>query len=536
MATVPPAAITAAPFPAAQWPANEYLFKKYHNYTVQLRQADLQRLYAAKCIEVNGLPPCDLTNPIHPLFQAGRFHGFSAAQYAVLRPAVLLASRFVTEDNYMGFWTRMYNGQSGIIGPGTAGPETIYIPPVAGQTPPVLLANTRQALVNLSTRLMFRCWDPAMDAARPFVEGEAFADADDWNCKRHQALHKGTLCGTCTYCVTGSEFRCPICNETTYRMKKCTKAVLMGILTNRGIAYNPRATKDQLVQLAENDDQTRYPTVPNFQTTNAQISDLRVGLRHEVLEYTNAVISGARWTPSEEARFMFSLATTLVHETVHQFWDFRSRRCFRCDLWNEPWWSPQDELRDLRVNPKPELGESWEAWAFGSLRAWPGKIHERPGQAMPSVSQRCQWLCVGETVNGGRGHPDGVLRYDYVLPVEYYNSWFREATWMRIRNLGRVPGRPDFAGAVIMRQIAERLTTHGSDVYDLWKSRISRYTYAQLVAAGGFNNGPVLFLHGNRGLAANKAARAGRLRRAKERRSVARKREDARRKVIRILG
>ena len=216
------------------------------------------------------------------MFQAGRFESrrtqdnprvniaFTPIQYAAILLAVLLASRFVTEDSYMPFWTRVYHEQPKPIAADDTGPWVIQQAYVLGQTSPIVLANNRQALIDLSTRLTFRCWEPDYDAARPLVEGECFFDDDDWDCKRHSAIHVGSpRCGTCAYCIAGRDFRCLICNRTRYRRKSCTKAVLMRILTERHLAFDRNARKAQLVQQVETDDLTRFPVAAVHRTTNA---------------------------------------------------------------------------------------------------------------------------------------------------------------------------------------------------------------------------------------------------------------------------
>jgi hypothetical protein len=67
-------------------------------------------LHEKGCVEVRNILSMTLTNAIHAIFPAAKFESLSAAGYAEIRPAVTLASRFITEPEYLGFWTHLGTG------------------------------------------------------------------------------------------------------------------------------------------------------------------------------------------------------------------------------------------------------------------------------------------------------------------------------------------------------------------------------------------------------------------------------------------
>lgn len=81
-----------------------------HKGKINLRK--FRKLWAARCIEVDNLPAPNLTNPIHPVFAINNFSGtLDTAQYASVSQALILASRFITDPVYLGFWVRLCTGQ-----------------------------------------------------------------------------------------------------------------------------------------------------------------------------------------------------------------------------------------------------------------------------------------------------------------------------------------------------------------------------------------------------------------------------------------
>jgi hypothetical protein len=279
----------------------------------------LGELYDRGCVEVTGLPACNLTNPVHDLYLQAAFQGFTDEEYEFIRPAVLLASRLVSEHEYMGFWTHMYSGQT--VHHGTAGWQRIETPATQTQTTAQLLIDARAALNDMATRMTFFCWDGALDSATPGLCAESFANADDFTCKRHRSLNKNASCGTCSTCTSMRDHaRCFVCRDTCYDLARYTKGFLEDLLDARGIDHDDLRLKPELVYALEMHDRKNHPLPAVFAASDAQLYDLRVGLRNEVIVHIREAVQGNRWCDSEELRFQFALATTLVHETVHQFW------------------------------------------------------------------------------------------------------------------------------------------------------------------------------------------------------------------------
>jgi hypothetical protein len=55
-----------------------------------------------------------------------------------------------------------------------------------------------------------------------------------------------------------------------------------------------------------------------------------------------------------------------------------------------PYWSRDDPREDFDSQEGPELGNSWELWAFGSLAMSDGKVREQGDPVRPNIFQRCQ--------------------------------------------------------------------------------------------------------------------------------------------------
>lgn len=183
------------------------------------------------------------------------------------------------------------------------------------------------------------------------------------------------------------------------------------------------------------------------------------------------------WSATQHMRFHFSLAATLVHELVHAFWLFVSRRCWRC-FDSEPWWS-QDEHETSFGTEMPELGNSWEYWAFGARVPQVATLSEGEPKSMnANVLQKGLWSFVWSTPGAG-----WALDHDIVLPASWIHKWFREEMWQRIADEGRVKGRPGFEDAVILRETLVGKVP-GSKVR-VCRSTVEEYSHAELVERGG---------------------------------------------------
>jgi len=75
--------------------------------TGRMSRALYSDLNRGRYIEVQQVLKMTLENPIHSLFRREAFLDLSNAEYDAIRPAVTLASRYISEDAMMGFWTRM---------------------------------------------------------------------------------------------------------------------------------------------------------------------------------------------------------------------------------------------------------------------------------------------------------------------------------------------------------------------------------------------------------------------------------------------
>ncbi|KAF2654008.1 hypothetical protein K491DRAFT_680047 [Lophiostoma macrostomum CBS 122681] len=72
----------------------------------------MEKLQAAGCAEVDDLDPVNLTNDIHPMFARERFsqNQLTEAEYQFIRPALQLASKFLTAPAMMDFWNHICHG------------------------------------------------------------------------------------------------------------------------------------------------------------------------------------------------------------------------------------------------------------------------------------------------------------------------------------------------------------------------------------------------------------------------------------------
>jgi hypothetical protein len=106
-----PAAI-ARLYPAAEMlpfsKISQYLdFRLDDKSTGKMSTATYQELHRRNCIQVEGFLPMDLQNPIHEIFRRERLIGIEGGEYNRLEPALKLTSRFITEPEYLKFFTHI---------------------------------------------------------------------------------------------------------------------------------------------------------------------------------------------------------------------------------------------------------------------------------------------------------------------------------------------------------------------------------------------------------------------------------------------
>jgi len=208
-----------------------------------------------------------------------------------------------------------------------------------------------------------------------------------------------------------------------------------------------------------------------------KLQDMRIGL-HADLKKHLVDAEKENWTYCEEVRFQSSVAATLVHELTRAFWAFAQKRCWNC-FKEEPWFSKTETRRT-----KPEIGESWEHWAFGTRVPTPGRVKMHAREELSNLFSMHQWSYVVATEDApeSRSALDAV-QHDFVLPVEYINSRFLESTWANIARKGKVAGRPNHNDTVIVKH-----EPHKTKANNTWGSRactIADYTYQELIAMGG---------------------------------------------------
>ncbi|KAF2831730.1 hypothetical protein CC86DRAFT_367023 [Ophiobolus disseminans] len=313
-----------------------------------------------------------------------------------------------------------------------------------------------------------------------FRVGEMFPDPHNRDCRKHQAKNRGRKCGTCMYCKCKATQVCPVCGDRWYM--ELRKRALRAHCRARGLRTPNGLTKQQLLDRLEvlNGSERPQPaSAKTYKTTDEQRSKFQIGLHHDMLKHLRTYDS-AGWSTAEELRFQFSVAVTLVHELTHVFWFNATERCWNC-FDEDPYWHRNE---DNFGEPK-EIGNSWEYWAFGSRVPVGVRLTPQGSTETTNNFQRCQWNYIWSTKQVGRSdHP--VIDHDFVLPVEYIHSWFREATWQRIATNGREAGRPNYAQAVFLRE--EPCGVDAKGEYKDYECTLENYNLAQLVAQGGYNH------------------------------------------------
>jgi hypothetical protein len=480
---------TPAVFPSDRYPDTIH-WCKGEGWTGEMSNDVFRELYARRCVEVDNLPDCNLQNPIHPIFAQSQFTDLSIDDYKFLVPAMKLASRFIIDDTYLEFFEQLrYGSVSTRKSSGTSKEEQEYLAPDTEYLDDSTVQRNalKQSLSDLANSVKFFTKDEAWSHSDDAV-AEAFSDSRDRACKYHRLHHANQGCGSCMYCTQQIVGVCPICQNRDYKDKDAhfTRVDLAQVCKARGLKRYHHLSKGEMIKLIDEDNDSKNMPPPCeskhiYQPTKEQLSQITVGMHHDMTKHVREAAT-AGWSVAEERRFQFSVAATLVHELVHVLW--YTRRCWRC-FDTEPWFS--DAEINNSFGTMPELGNSWELWAFGNRVPQGGRVLLEEG-IEPNFFQCCQWSFVWSTEAGGTSR-DRMFEYDYVLTVDYINAWFREETWERIQRLGRKEGRPSHDDVVIMREEPVAVVSAEapkSEGYGLKKCTLTNFSHPQLVAEGGF--------------------------------------------------
>jgi hypothetical protein len=491
---------TLAAFPSDRYP-DTIQWSKGDGWTGELSSDVLRELYERRCVEVDDLPDCNLQNPVHPIFARSQFTDLSVDEYQFLIPAMTLASRFIIDDTYLEFFEQLrYGNIFTRKSPGTSRDKQEYLAPNTKylKNPKVRRKALKNNLSEIAKSVKFFTKNEAWSHSDEAV-AEAFSDSRDRDCKHYRSRHANQMCDSCMYCTQQMTGICPICKNRDYKDKDAhfTRVDLAQVCKARGLKRYHHLSKDKMIALIDEDNDTKNKPPPReskytYQPTKEQLSQITVGMHHDMRKHVREAAT-AGWSVAEERRFQFSVAATLVHELVHVLW--YTRRCWRC-FDTEPWFS--DAEIDNRLGAMPELGNSWEFWAFGSRVPQGGRM-QLEGSVEPNLFQCCQWSFVWSTEAGGASQ-HRMLDFEYVLTVDYTNAWFLEETWERIQRLGRKEGRPSHDDVVIIREepvAVVKANFMKPESFGLRRCTIASFSHSQLVAKGGFERADKTWLYGN---------------------------------------
>jgi hypothetical protein len=445
-----------------------------------------RELWNRGCIEVDNLPMPSLKNATHPVFVRERFqNALTDGQYASIEPAVKLASRFITERSYLDFWVHLVSGVRAER-TRTVDGKRITERYIAERDLQRAQTKTRKLLREIAACITWFNTDKAWSNAEPIFNAETFMDRDDMACKRWRKLHNDDSCGSCKYCEAERRGVCAVCRYPYYT--EWQREDVLELCKEMGWEGSADQTKAQLVRRLQQEDdldaitpRTRNEVKVSAETFNG----IRIGLHHDVIRHLRECRQ-KNWTQCEEMRFQFSLAGILVHELAHAFYPYTQRQCWSCNE-GEPWWSA-DEVRYVGG---PELGNSWEIWAFGSRVPDVNRARGKQEVALSSSFCRGSWSHVLDTEQTGvsRSHFE-LVAHELIVLTEYTSSWFQESTWGAIARKGRLAGRPNLEDSVILSyevtELLDGTTTPGASAYGPRRCSIEEYDYRELVKAGGF--------------------------------------------------
>lgn len=341
-------------------------YGKYSNGHYEIPGGLYRDLCNRGYVEVNGLPTSDLTDAIHPIFKRRFFKGLTAAEWRVMRPTLILASRYITEKAYMGFWTHICTGTR--IRRGDVDRGHYVVEEGNFMMEDEALEKTKQALLNSSNKLKFffknRSWS---DFQGHITSGQTFFNAHEVKCARNTDLTAQTYCDYDDYprCNWKREGRCATCRADHYDVlprdrlstipqeRRRTNAPVSNNMTRAGII---RALQRHNARREGRHSQRKQ----KHKLTDRQLSHMHVGLHYDAISQVRGMLHGSAWKNCEKIRFQLSLALVLCHELAHVFWRWTHRTCYECDA-REPWFSNHG----TEWEGGPELGFNWELSAFG---------------------------------------------------------------------------------------------------------------------------------------------------------------------------
>ncbi|CBX98618.1 predicted protein [Plenodomus lingam JN3] len=423
-------------FPS-RFPTDKYTdaikFVQDENFKGRMSLDAFHTLWSRGCIEVDKFLDPDLRNDIHTVFARERFPHLRDDEYDYIRPATTLASRFILERNYLGFWLRLCAGSPRTrVDPNKKG-EEVYIGEVDGLT----AMKTTEALKEIAQHITWFNIDSQWSKRDPRRVAEVFMDADYQKCQRYKLFHDGDSCGSCSYCHSRNRGLCCICGFRQYR--EYGKDELRNVHKARGLTGYGRMSKRELIDALEADDDNAALAPNPAPSSNAvdikvprtRFHDIRVGLHEDMVKHIRDPKRDT-WTRCEKLRFQSGLAATLVHELAHPFWYFAQKRCWSC-------FNPDPRLSETepRHQNDPEIGVSWEYWAFGMRTPDAGRDQKLTNEAIPNIFQRHQWNYSYSTLEAGQSNASlDLVQHNFVIPFGYIHSWFQESTWRSIASKG----------------------------------------------------------------------------------------------------
>lgn len=93
-----------APYTAGD---GRFEFTKDDGIVYDMTREIYDALWQQGCVEVDYIPPENLANEVHCIFRELSMTSLHVEEYAFIEPAPRLASRFITELNYLAFWIRL---------------------------------------------------------------------------------------------------------------------------------------------------------------------------------------------------------------------------------------------------------------------------------------------------------------------------------------------------------------------------------------------------------------------------------------------
>lgn len=348
----------------------------------------------------------DLANPIHPIFARSQFEGgLTVREYKFIRPALRLASRFITEDNYLSWWVHLRFGEvqtryvvvededelrdisdedtdedddeaeedegnkeadeddKEVDGDDqeaddryddddvTEYEEEVFVAPDQHYNhliPAEKRAIVAEDLLNLANNVTFFFKDPAWSIADDASGGggETFFDRQDRVCKRIKALNSTENCENCKHCIGIRHQVCPICGLRYYPGRPIEH--LLEICGSIGLTDYKGDSREQLVDRLEiANDAAGLPFADEFDPADL-LDDIHIGLHYNVIKQIRERTRDC-WLESEELRFQFQVAATLVHELAHAYGFSNLDRCHACSAGREPYWDGSERIKTRNV-------------------------------------------------------------------------------------------------------------------------------------------------------------------------------------------